>query len=257
MERRSAASNSKYSIADSEWTMRGRGRGGEVRDLQLTLAHGLDLPQQSANAGERFGWKAHGHLELIIALEDVWLALPPAKGFPGHRAAQPGEVAVNRHGIIAPLDQSRHQRLAQTFRDVAPADGHVEGAGVAVKPGKAAGHLGEDVKVFRVKQAAFGSAMGGDYRDAAFHRQGQNGPTGKVCSPPVCASSGSLASAIRSQKRVKRRSLQLMFWQLGRHFIITAPADRQRSNSSTASGRAGWIETAGKNSACSLANLRT
>src|ERR1041385_1311742 len=198
MERWSAASNSKYSIADSEWTMRGRGRGGEVRDLQLTLAHGLDLPQQSANAGERFGWKAHGHLELIIALEDVWLALPPAKGFPGHRAAQPGEVAVNRHGIIAPLDQSRHQRLAQTFRDVAPADGHVEGAGVAVKPGKAAGHLGEDVKVFRVKQAAFGSAMGGDYRDAAFQRQGQNARIGKVAADDR---QGMFPAGVREQRK--------------------------------------------------------
>jgi hypothetical protein len=63
--------------------------------------------------------------------------------------------------------------------------------------------------------------------------------TGTVCSPPVCASNGSFASAMRSQKRVNRRSLQLMFWQFGRHFIITAPAARQRSSSSSASGRAG------------------
>jgi hypothetical protein len=62
----------------------------------------------------------------------------------------------------------------------------------------------------------------------------------------VCASNGSFASAIRSQNFVKRRSAQSMFWQFGRHFIITAPAMRQRSNSSSASGRAGWIETAGQ-----------
>jgi len=36
-------------------------------------------------------------------------------------------------------------------------------------------------------------------------------------------------------------------WQ---NLHITAPAARQRSSSSIASGRAGWIETAGRNSGC-------
>src|SRR5437667_285381 len=62
--------------------------------------------------------------------------------------------------------------------------------------------------------------------------------TGTVCSPPVCASSGKLAWAMRSQKRVKRRSLQWMFWQLGKHFIMTAPAPTAHPQPAAAAARA-------------------
>ena len=173
-------------------------------------------------------------------------------------------MAVDGDGKIAAVDQAFGERFGEAFSDVASAEWDVEGAGIAIKILKPAGHAFEDMEVFGIGEAAFGGAMSGDDVDAAFQRESQNARVGvfgaddgQVCSPPVWASNGSLASAMRSQKRVKRRSLQLMFWQLGRHFIMTAPAARQRSSSSRASGRAGWMETAGRNSGCSRASFST
>lgn len=118
--------------------------------------------------------EAHGELELVIAFEDVRLAFPTAKSFPIDETLEPGEMAVDGDRIIAAVDHAAEEGFAEALWDVASANGDVEGAVVAVKILEAFGHADENVKVFGVEQAAFGSAMGGDCRDAAFEGQGKD-----------------------------------------------------------------------------------
>jgi hypothetical protein len=120
------------------------------------------------NPGKNFGWKAHGEFELIVAFEDIRLAFPTAESFPIDESFKPGEVAVDGDGIIAAVDHAAEERFAEAVGDVTSANRNVEGAVVAVKIFEALRHAGEDVEVFRVEEAAFGSAMGRDGGDAAF-----------------------------------------------------------------------------------------
>src|SRR5690348_5730007 len=83
-------------------------------------------------------------------------------------------MAVNGHRIVAAMQDSAHERFAQTFGNVTSANRNVEGAGVAVKVFEAFGHASKDVEVFGIEEAAFGPAMGRDGGDAAFERQSEN-----------------------------------------------------------------------------------
>src|SRR5215831_16996240 len=107
--------------------------------------------KEAVNASEALRRKPHCELKAIVALENVWLAFPLAESFPIHKSSETGEVAVDRHGIIAAVDNAAHEGLAQAFGDVATANRDVEGAGVAVEIWVAVGHFGEDVKIFRVR----------------------------------------------------------------------------------------------------------
>ena len=126
------------------------------------------------NACKGFGGKTHRGFQLVIALQNVRLPFPLAKGLPVHESAHPGEVAVNRHRVIAAVNHAAQKRFAQTFRHVAATNGHIERAGIAVKVGEALRHPGKDMKIFRVKQSTLGTAMGGDHRHPALQRQSQN-----------------------------------------------------------------------------------
>jgi len=126
------------------------------------------------DAGEGFGREAHSEFELVVALDDVWLAFPFAESFPVHEPPHPGPMTVNGHGIIAAVDHAVYERFSDTFSYMSAAERHVEGTVVAVEIGKAAGHAFEDMEIFGIGEAGFGGAMSGDDVDAAFEWKSQD-----------------------------------------------------------------------------------
>ena len=83
------------------------------------------------------------------------------------------------HRIIAAMDHSLHERLADALRGVSSPKRHVESAGVAVKICKAPGHASEDMEIFGIEKAAFRRAVGSDNLDAALGRE-HAGSAGKM-----------------------------------------------------------------------------
>ncbi len=122
------------------------------------------------NPGKNLRREAHGDFELVVAFEDIRLMFPAAESFPTDESLLPGEMAMDRNGIIAAMDQAAEEGFAEAFGNVAATDGAVEGAGVAVEILEPLGHANKNVEVVGIEEATFGGTMGGDGVDAAFER---------------------------------------------------------------------------------------
>ena len=126
------------------------------------------------NSGETFGWESHGGFELIIPLQNIWLRFPPPEGFPIHGPAHPGEMSMDGDWVIASMHDALEEGRLKAMFGVSSSDRHVKGAVVAIEVGKFADHFREYVEIFRIKEAAFSAAMGGDHFHAAFQREGED-----------------------------------------------------------------------------------
>src|SRR5207247_1577593 len=94
-------------------------------------------------SGKSFRTKSHRPLQLVIAFQHVRDPFALAKILPTDKSLEPRPVAKDRHREITPMQEPQGQRLLAAFRDVASANRHIEGAVVAVQPGKTPRHFDE------------------------------------------------------------------------------------------------------------------
>ena len=83
-------------------------------------------------------------------------------------------MTKNRDRVIAPMHQPIAEWRLQAMRHDAATDRHIERACISIKIWKTLDHFRKRVEIFRITHAAFGPAVGGDYRDPALYQRGSD-----------------------------------------------------------------------------------
>ena len=83
-------------------------------------------------------------------------------------------MAMHRDRIIAAVNHPAEQGLFEAFPHMASSNGHIKGAGVAIKVGIAGGHFGEGMEILGVEESAFCAAVGCDDSNTALEREGED-----------------------------------------------------------------------------------
>ena len=127
-----------------------------------------------------------------------------------------------------------------------------EGAVVGKQIRELVDHLEQFPSVVRVPQTRLSRSVGRDHSDAALQRQAEDAGVGKACIEhgyrkltASVSKEGEVELCEFFQKARYRWSEQSTSWQFGSSLSTLAPRPAQRSSSSMASLRAGWMEQAG------------
>ena len=160
--------------------------------------------EQRADAREVLGSKSHREFQLVIPLEDVRDFRAATIIGKRDRPAQQGPQSLARHREIAAVQEACTERVsvADAALRVTPAPWDIPCARVAVEVRPLREHLGEDVEILRVSEAALRRGVRGDDGHAAFEREREHAGIGVR---GIHDLHRVLAAGVREQRQSRRR----------------------------------------------------